>query len=100
MCVVITKDVGKFLTQKIMEIVGYVKMTLNNLIESCRYHPGEPYFHDAKKQWTCCKKYSTDFSDFLILEGCTVGPHNPDKPQAVEEPKPKVEVFFLQYIIF
>ncbi|VDL59250.1 unnamed protein product [Hymenolepis diminuta] len=71
---------------------GKVFDTEDNGDKSCRYHPGEPYFHDAKKQWTCCKKYSTDFSDFLILEGCTVGPHNPDKPRAVEEPKPKVEI--------
>ncbi|VEL25631.1 unnamed protein product, partial [Protopolystoma xenopodis] len=43
---------------------------------SCSYHPGEPYFHDAKKIWTCCKKSSTDFSDFLNIKGCTRGPHN------------------------
>lgn len=71
---------------------GKIFDTSDNGDESCKYHPGEPYFHDAKKQWTCCKKYSTDFGDFLRLEGCTVGPHNPDKPQIVEQPKPKTEI--------
>lgn len=31
----------------------------------CKYHPGAPVFHDAIKRWSCCKKSSTDFTEFL-----------------------------------
>lgn len=33
--------------------------------DSCTYHPGQPVFHDALKGWSCCKKRSTDFTEFL-----------------------------------
>jgi len=26
-----------------------------NIEEECKYHSGEPIFHDLKKSWTCCK---------------------------------------------
>ncbi|CAK5007906.1 unnamed protein product [Meloidogyne enterolobii] len=51
-----------------------------NKEDSCIFHPGPPYFHDAYKIWKCCNKKSTDFSTWLSFEGCTRGPHNPDKP--------------------
>ncbi|KAK7576607.1 hypothetical protein V9T40_012893 [Parthenolecanium corni] len=54
---------------------------------SCSYHPGEPYFHDAYKGWTCCKRKSTDFTEFLNFKGCTLGTHSSIKP--VAPPKPK-----------
>lgn len=44
--------------------------------DSCQYHPGEPYFHDVYKGWTCCKKKSVDFTDFLNFKGCTSGKHS------------------------
>lgn len=45
-----------------------VRVQLKNFIfgaDCCRYHPGGPVFHDAIKRWSCCKKSSTDFTEFL-----------------------------------
>ncbi|XP_061902769.1 cysteine and histidine-rich domain-containing protein 1-like [Entelurus aequoreus] len=72
----------------------------NNPDEGCTYHPGVPVFHDALKGWSCCKRRTTDFSDFLGIAGCTKGPHNKEKPPEpvkpdVDEQKPK----FSEYII-
>ncbi|VDM17210.1 unnamed protein product [Hydatigera taeniaeformis] len=66
----------------------------DNGSDSCQYHPGEPIFHDAKKKWSCCNKYSTDFSEFLSMKGCTFGPHNPEKPApvVVEKAAPQVNI--------
>ncbi|KAL5967976.1 Cysteine and histidine-rich domain-containing protein 1 [Taenia solium] len=66
----------------------------NNGSNACQYHPGEPIFHDAKKKWSCCNKYSTDFGEFLSMKGCTFGPHNPQKPApvVVEKPAPEVNI--------
>nr|XP_042706937.1 uncharacterized protein LOC101936142 isoform X1 [Chrysemys picta bellii] len=38
--------------------------------DSCVYHPGVPIFHDALKGWSCCKKRTTDFSEFLSIKVC------------------------------
>ena len=38
-----------------------------NGLESCQHHPGVPVFHDALKGWSCCKKRTTDFTDFLKI---------------------------------
>lgn len=59
-----------------------------NTDDICEHHPGAPVFHDAYKGWSCCKKRSTDFTEFLNIPGCTKGPHNPVKPP---EPEKKVE---------
>ncbi|NXG71037.1 CHRD1 protein, partial [Baryphthengus martii] len=48
--------------------------------DSCLYHPGVPIFHDALKGWSCCKKRTTDFSEFLSIKGCTKGFHSKEKP--------------------
>ncbi|KAM3868573.1 cysteine and histidine-rich domain-containing protein 1 [Diretmus argenteus] len=61
-----------------------------NLDDACTYHPGVPVFHDALKGWSCCKRRTTDFSDFLSIAGCTKGPHNKEKPP--EPVKPDVTV--------
>lgn len=62
------------------------KFELNeNKDESCEFHPGAPFFHDAYKFWSCCNKKTTDFTTFLNQKGCTKGKHNPDKPP--EPPK-------------
>lgn len=59
---------------------------------SCRYHPGQPVFHDALKGWSCCNKKSTDFTEFLNIPGCSTGFHTNEKP-VVETPVQKpVEV--------
>ena len=57
-----------------------------NTNDSCRYHPGVPVFHDALKGWSCCKKRSTDFSEFLSIPGCTSGTHSHEKPAAPVQP--------------
>ncbi|KAK2153120.1 hypothetical protein LSH36_306g01046 [Paralvinella palmiformis] len=57
-----------------------------NKDDSCHYHPGVPVFHDALKGWSCCKKRSTDFTEFLNIPGCTAGPHSNVKPV---EPDPE-----------
>ncbi|XP_023648400.2 cysteine and histidine-rich domain-containing protein 1a [Paramormyrops kingsleyae] len=57
--------------------------------DACTYHPGVPVFHDALKGWSCCKRRTTDFSDFLSIAGCTKGPHNKEKPP--EPVKPDVK---------
>uniref|UniRef100_A0AAY5KB20 Cysteine and histidine-rich domain-containing protein 1 n=1 Tax=Esox lucius TaxID=8010 RepID=A0AAY5KB20_ESOLU len=41
--------------------------TDNNCDDVCTYHPGVPVFHDALKGWSCCKRRTTDFSDFLSI---------------------------------
>ncbi|XP_043928137.1 cysteine and histidine-rich domain-containing protein 1 [Protopterus annectens] len=56
---------------------------------ACTYHPGVPVFHDALKGWSCCKRRTTDFSDFLSIAGCTKGLHNSEKPP--EPIKPEVK---------
>ncbi|XP_036595839.1 integrin beta-1-binding protein 2 [Trichosurus vulpecula] len=50
-----------------------------NLPDVCRHHPGVPIFHDALKGWSCCRKQTTDFSEFLSIQGCTLGPHCAEK---------------------
>nr|XP_040037263.1 cysteine and histidine-rich domain-containing protein 1 isoform X2 [Gasterosteus aculeatus aculeatus] len=58
----------------------------NNPDDGCIYHPGVPVFHDALKGWSCCKRRTTDFSDFLSIVGCTKGPHNKEKPPEPVKP--------------
>lgn len=56
-----------------------------NIEDICQYHPGAPVFHDAYKGWSCCKKRSTDFTEFLNIPGCSKGLHNPNKPEKEEK---------------
>ncbi|XP_075116607.1 integrin beta-1-binding protein 2 isoform X2 [Leptodactylus fuscus] len=51
-----------------------------NTADSCLFHPGYPIFHDALKGWSCCRKRTTDFSEFLAIKGCTKGFHSNEKP--------------------
>ncbi|XP_074657258.1 cysteine and histidine-rich domain-containing protein 1-like [Tubulanus polymorphus] len=57
-----------------------------NDANECVHHPGEPYFHDGYKEWTCCKKKSRDFTEFLNSPGCTTGCHSNEKPPEPEKP--------------
>ncbi|GJQ88203.1 hypothetical protein Trydic_g13195 [Trypoxylus dichotomus] len=57
-----------------------------NTDDSCRHHPGEPFFHDAYKGWSCCNKKCTDFTEFLNIKGCTVSKHCNVKPPEPEKP--------------
>lgn len=58
-----------------------------NKDDSCVFHPGVPIFHDALKGWSCCKKRTTDFSEFLSIQGCTHGRHSDEKPQEPLRPE-------------
>ncbi|XP_059211134.1 cysteine and histidine-rich domain-containing protein 1 [Centropristis striata] len=58
-----------------------------NKEDSCVFHPGVPIFHDALKGWSCCKKRTTDFSEFLSIKGCTRGRHSNEKPQEPLRPE-------------
>lgn len=58
----------------------------DNPDDACTHHPGVPVFHDALKGWSCCKRRTTDFSDFLSIAGCTKGPHNQEKPPEPVKP--------------
>ncbi|ALC45832.1 CHORD [Drosophila busckii] len=54
--------------------------------DSCRHHPGAPFFHDAYKGWSCCSKKSVDFTEFLNIKGCTLAKHSNVKPPEPEKP--------------
>uniref|UniRef100_A0A8D1CDV7 Integrin beta-1-binding protein 2 n=1 Tax=Sus scrofa TaxID=9823 RepID=A0A8D1CDV7_PIG len=58
-----------------------------NLPDSCCHHPGVPVFHDALKGWSCCRKRTVDFSEFLNIKGCTVGPHCAEKLPEAPQPE-------------
>ncbi|XP_075040557.1 integrin beta-1-binding protein 2 isoform X2 [Mixophyes fleayi] len=60
----------------------------SNSADSCVFHPGYPIFHDALKGWSCCRKRTTDFSEFLAIQGCTKGFHSNEKP--LEPVKPDI----------
>ncbi|XP_064473037.1 cysteine and histidine-rich domain-containing protein 1-like isoform X2 [Ornithodoros turicata] len=57
-----------------------------NTPDSCLFHPGEPVFHDAYKSWSCCSKKTTDFTEFLNIQGCTRSYHQDKKPQEPVKP--------------
>ncbi|KAM8707088.1 hypothetical protein ACLKA7_011227 [Drosophila subpalustris] len=57
-----------------------------NSDDSCRHHPGAPFFHDAYKGWSCCSKKSVDFTEFLNIKGCTLAKHSNVKPPEPEKP--------------
>ncbi|EDV92734.1 cysteine and histidine-rich domain-containing protein [Drosophila grimshawi] len=57
-----------------------------NSDDSCRHHPGTPFFHDAYKGWSCCSKKSVDFTEFLNIKGCTLAKHSNIKPVEPEKP--------------
>jgi len=55
----------------------------NSRTEPCYYHPGNPVFHEGSKGYSCCKKMTLIFEEFLSMEGCTTGVHKfvpPPKP--------------------
>lgn len=77
----------------------------NNPEDVCTFHPGVPVFHDALKGWSCCKRRTTDFSDFLSIAGCTKGAHNKEKPpepvkscgekKETDDQKPKCDEYII-----
>ncbi|XP_041050905.1 cysteine and histidine-rich domain-containing protein 1-like [Carcharodon carcharias] len=59
----------------------------SNREDACCYHSGVPIFHDALKGWSCCKKRTTDFSEFLAIPGCMKGHHSNVKPPEPLKPE-------------
>lgn len=47
--------------------------------QACEYHSGAPVFHDLKKYWTCCKKETWDWDEFMKLPKCMKGRHVPKR---------------------
>ena len=47
-----------------------------NTDESCKFHPGEPIFHDLKKFWSCCRVETWDWDEFTKLPTCAQGKHD------------------------
>lgn len=43
----------------------------------CKHHPGDPIFRDTRKYWTCCKKETWDWDEFVKLPTCQEGTHSP-----------------------
>ncbi|NXU54897.1 CHRD1 protein, partial [Turnix velox] len=75
----------------------------HNAEDACLYHPGVPIFHDALKGWSCCKKRTTDFSEFLSIKGCTKGFHckeKPPEPSRQEETSGKPKAKPVEELIF
>lgn len=60
-------------------------------LDSCRHHPGMPFFHDAYKGWSCCNKKSVDFTEFLNIKGCQLSKHSNVKPVEPEKPAKVIE---------
>ncbi|GAA97926.1 uncharacterized protein L969DRAFT_52216 [Mixia osmundae IAM 14324] len=58
--------------------------SLDRNADECRFHPGDPVFHEGSKGYSCCKKRVLDFGDFLALPGCSTSRH-----LFVGRPKPK-----------
>uniref|UniRef100_UPI003AAAAF19 cysteine and histidine-rich domain-containing protein 1a n=1 Tax=Centroberyx gerrardi TaxID=166262 RepID=UPI003AAAAF19 len=61
----------------------------NNPDDACTFHPGVPVFHDALKDWSCCKRRATDGENMHNVAGCSRGPHNSEKPAEVVRPEVK-----------
>ena len=47
-----------------------------NADEACRFHAGQPIFHETKKGWSCCGTLVYDFDDFLKIPPCARGRHD------------------------
>ena len=41
----------------------------------CKYHSGEPIFHDLMKGWSWCNAKTYDWDDFVKIPTCAVGKH-------------------------
>lgn len=67
----------------------------NNNSDSCLHHPGVPFFHDVYKKWSCCDKRTTDFTEFLNIQGCCRSYHSNVKP--VEPLKPVAKDIVSEY---
>jgi len=57
-----------------------------NVDNCCRFHSGDPLFHEGLKGWTCCDKRVVDFDEMLKIPGCTYGRHIPDDNKKKKAP--------------
>lgn len=64
---------------------SYVNESTND--EKCWHHYGVPVFHEGYKFWSCCRKRTTDFDEFLKQEGCTSGSHRWELTEEEKEKK-------------
>ena len=44
----------------------------------CRFHSGQPVFHDLKKGWACCNQIVYEWDEFQKIVGCCMGRHSND----------------------
>lgn len=63
----------------------YISEETNN--KPCVYHPGTPVFHEGYKFWSCCKKRTSDFDEFLKQAGCQTERHDWLRPSEVMQKK-------------
>lgn len=70
-----------FIMQKKCSRLGCLKNYTDeeNSDTACRFHNGNPIFHDIKKGWTCCNKIVYDWDEFKNIEPCQVGRHSDEK---------------------
>jgi len=63
----------------------YMNEESNN--KPCLFHPGAPVFHEGYKFWSCCKKRTSDFDEFLKQVGCETGRHEWMRPSEISQKK-------------
>lgn len=73
-----------------------LNLVFDFILESCKYHPGVPVFHDAYKGWSCCNKKSVDFTEFLNFKGCTLSEHSNEVCLDLNLKKIKFKLFFIE----
>ena len=56
----------------------------NNDGTSCKFHSGQPIFHDLKKGWSCCNQIAYEWDEFEKIKGCCMGKHSDDLSLAQE----------------
>ncbi|KAJ9116812.1 hypothetical protein QFC24_006617 [Naganishia onofrii] len=72
------------------ETEGWKKSQEGTESGECRYHPGNPIFHEGSKGYLCCKRRVMDFDDFLNMPGCRYTTHlfvGQPKAESKEEEK-------------
>jgi hypothetical protein len=50
-----------------------------------KFHSGQPIFHEGSKGYSCCKRRTLEFDEFLLMEGCKTGKHRFTEPIGVKK---------------
>ncbi|KJE92988.1 cysteine and histidine-rich domain-containing protein 1 [Capsaspora owczarzaki ATCC 30864] len=66
---------------------------VESLTEPCLHHTGSPVFHEGSKFWSCCKKRTQDFDEFLAQKGCTTATHCWVKSKVAQQVKCRYDWF-------